>query len=369
MDSSPSFKLKRVNPSYHMESSFQINCKGDRRKESSKMMKHFYRDEYETRKEKDCIGIGKDMRNSYRKAQNLAKFNAIPRWKYQRKNNIKVRTNCMVMNSRGSDVDVTIHNREVKNNSIVTDSRNSDRDMTVRKRELRTNSIVMGSRSNNDGDIVINSSKYKKEETIQEIMEELMFHRRLLESYQKQKKKPNNEKEESTTKGQCIYKKIELFLDSCEEVMKKTQLFDESEKQCNGVNIDKNENPSRKEIKWRSCLILDTNKKKEGRFDIDNATCLSTSWKSRSSQQQSQLVRPIKSSMTTTAQAKKEVQFDLSSTTWHEVNYNDDGTARVSAQSDVSNKNETKYCNVGILRNSRIYRRSLSNKSLENTQF
>ena len=203
----------------------------------------------------------------------------------------------------------------------------------------------------------------EKKQAIQEIVEELMHHRRLLESYHKQKKKP------ATTKDQNISKKIEIFLDSYEEVMRKTQLFDQSEKECNGsLNIDKNENKqnaSRKEIKWRSCMIVDTSKKKEVRFDIDkNATCLSTSSKSRGSQQQSQHVRPSKSMTnpafitTSTTQAPKEVQFDLSSTTWHEVNCNDDGTASFIAQRDVSTTRETKYRNVGILRNSRIYRRS-----------
>lgn len=227
MDSSS--KLQRImHPYCAIKSSLKSNCKGnDERKESSKMMKRFYIDKHETRKEEeDMIGLGKDMRISNRIAQNLATFNTIPRWEYQSKNNTKVRTNGMMgMSTRSSDVDMTIHNREDRNNNIVTScSPNSDRDMTIKRREVKTNSMVMGRRPNSVGDMNINNTKHEEGEAIQEIMEELMHHRNILEFYLKQKKKLNCEKEEATTKGQCIFKKIELFLDSYEEeVMKITR--------------------------------------------------------------------------------------------------------------------------------------------------
>lgn len=277
-----------IDPYGAMNISLKSNCKGNERKESSKMLKHFYRDKYKTRKEED-IGMGKDMRNSYRIAQNLATFNAIPKWKCQSTSNIKLRTNSIGMGSPSSDVDMTIHDREeVRTNSIVIGSRrDSDRDTTIHKEEVTTNTMVMSSCRNGEGIMSINKSpfsKHKKEQAaIQEILEELMYHRCVLESYQKQNKKVNYEnEEEETTKGQCISKKIELFLDSCEEMMKMTQ-FDECEKdECYGISTGKNENmkqqkklnyyPCRKEIKWSSCMIPDTTKTKKVRFDIENTT-------------------------------------------------------------------------------------------------
>ena len=203
-------------------------------------MKQCHTDEYETTRKEEDIGIGKDMRNFYRVAQNLAHFNAIPRWKYQK---IQFRTKSIVTGRRKSDVDMTLHDREVckvRNKSVLDTGRSNtdDVDMTIHDREVRTNSMVMGSRCNN----------------------------------------------------QYISEKIELFLDSCEETMMNMTHFDDSVKDRyygrnrESGNIGQDEkmkqqekisyDPSRKEIKWRSCMNVDTTKKKEVRFDIENTTCI-----------------------------------------------------------------------------------------------
>lgn len=188
-----------------------------------------------------------------------------------------------------------------------------------------------------------NESIQKRIEVIDEIEQ---IHYLILESYNQDKE---YERADELLKDQPIGKEIVSFLDRYEEEAAMNKNEDEVEGECFG---------------------------RDRRGSIGS---LSTNWNSRSSQQQSQLVRPIRSRMTSPAitmtaiaqPQKKKVQFlELSSTSLHEIN-NDivDQNGSFIAQGVMSTKSETKFRNgevhKGILRNSRIYRRSLSNKSLE----